>query len=720
MLSNGGTDALSFEPLGEGDPRTVGTYRLVARLGSGGMGRVYLSHTPGGRAVAVKVVRAELAESPEFRRRFRAEVAAAGRVHGIYTAPVVDSDTEGAVPWCATAYVPGPSLSDAVRDHGPLPVDTVLRLIAGVAEALQAVHREGIVHRDLKPSNVLLAADGPRVIDFGVARAADTTSLTQSGTALGTVAYMAPEQVLGAEAAPAADVFALGQTAVFAATGRAAFGDGDPHAVLYRVVHAEPDLSRVPAGIQELVARCLRKPAADRPTVEEVIRSVQEIQAYRGDEARFTSGAWLPDDLAAGIAARTAGADRARAGAVAGAGAASGAGAAVAATAPTTHPSDALGAPGAPGVFGATSTPAAPHAPGTPGAGHVSGVPGAGHGPGVPGIGHAPGVPGIGHAPGGPGTAHGPGVPGTAHTPGAPGAFPPAGPGEFGPPAAYAPTPPSHAALPGPFVMGPGAAPGTYAPAGGPQPHGAAGAQTAPVAAVGKRRRGRAWLLSAAAVVLVACGAALTLLFVPGDGDKGGERAQDVAASQSATSAAPSRTASGFPSAQTSKKAKATESAVPPSPSGPPTPTRTASSAPPATAASKPAAPQAPAPVTYAGIRMTKSHDLYLADTPVRAKADTGTSDEDLTYAVYSSGAVLAPGTTSGSSLALLPAGRQGTLDACKAATGYKSYLWVRDLAVGQQMCVISGTGHVGLVTYRGSSGTTYATLDVKVWRNAA
>ncbi|MFF7751959.1 serine/threonine-protein kinase [Streptomyces sp. NPDC007971] len=647
----------------------MGTYRLVARLGSGGMGRVYLSHTPGGRAVAVKVVRAELAESPEFRRRFRAEVAAAGRVHGIYTAPVVDSDTEGAVPWCATAYVPGPSLSDAVRDHGPLPVDTVLRLIAGVAEALQAVHREGIVHRDLKPSNVLLAADGPRVIDFGVARAADTTSLTQSGTALGTVAYMAPEQVLGAEAAPAADVFALGQTAVFAATGRAAFGDGDPHAVLYRVVHAEPDLSRVPAAIQELVARCLRKPAADRPTVEEVIRSVQEIQAYRGDEARFTSGAWLPGDLAAGIEARTAGADRARAGAVAGAGAASGAGAAVAATAPTTHPSDALGAqgaPGAPGVFGATSTPAAPHAPGTPGA------------------------------------------------------FLPAGPGEFGPPAAYAPTPPSHAALPGPFVMGPGAAPGAYAPAGGPQPHGAAGAQTAPVAAVGKRRRGRAWLLSAAAVVLVACGAALTLLFVPGDGDKGGERAQDVAASQSATSAAPSRTASGSPSAQTSKKAKATESAVPPSPSGPPTPTRTASSAPPATAASKPAAPQAPAPVTYAGIRMTKSHDLYLADTPVRAKADTGTSDEDLTYAVYSSGAVLAPGTTSGSSLALLPAGRQGTLDACKAATGYKSYLWVRDLAVGRQMCVISGTGHVGLVTYRGSSGTTYATLDVKVWRNAA
>ncbi|MGW2743278.1 serine/threonine-protein kinase [Streptomyces sp. NPDC001450] len=642
-MSNGGPDAGSFEPLEDGDPRTVGGYRLVARLGAGGMGRVYLSHTPGGRAVAVKVIRPELAENAEFRKRFQAEVAAASRVHGIYTAPVVDSDTEGAMPWCATAYVPGPSLSEAVRDHGPLPVDTVLRLIAGVAEALQAVHREGIVHRDLKPSNVLLASDGPRVIDFGVARAADATSLTQSGTALGTVAYMAPEQVLGAEAAPAADVFALGQTAVFAATGGAAFGDGDPHAVLYRVVHAEPDLSRVPAEIQDLVARCLRKPAAERPTVEEVIRSVQEIQAYRGDEARYASGAWLPGGLAAGIEARAADADQARARVV-------------------DTGSTAAQAPPPAGAFGAAGGPVAPQAPG------------------------------------------------------APGAFPSAGPGAFGPPAAYAPTPPSHAALPGPFVM----APGAYAPVGGPQPQVPADAQTAPVAAGGKGRKGRVWLLSVAAVVLVACGAAVTSLFVPGNGDKGGAQAREVTASHSASTAAPSPSSSGSPSAKASKKAKATKSAVPPSPSGPPTPTRTVSSAPPSTAASKPAAPKAPVPVTYAGIRMTKSHDLYLADTPVRSKADTGTSDEDLTYAVYSSGALLAPGTTSGSSLALLPVGRQGSLDVCKAATGYKSYIWIKDLTVGQQMCVISGTGHVGLVTFRGSSGTTYADLDVRVWRNAA
>ncbi|MGW1553235.1 serine/threonine-protein kinase [Streptomyces sp. NPDC002346] len=614
MLSNGAPGTGSFPPLKDGDPQVVGGYLLVARLGSGGMGRVYLSHTPGGRAVAVKVIRPELAESAEFRKRFRAEVAAASRVHGLYTAPVVDSDTEGAMPWCATAYVPGPSLADAVRDHGPLPVDTVLRLIAGVAEALQAVHREGIVHRDLKPSNVLLASDGPRVIDFGVARAADATSVTQSGTALGTVAYMAPEQVLGGEAAASADVFALGQTAVFAATGGAAFGDGEPHAVLYRVVHEEPDLSRVPAEIRELVARCLRKPAAERPSVEEVIRSVQTIRANRGDDARFTSGAWLPGELAAGIAARAEGADRA----------------------------------------GAEADPGA-------------------------------------HSPGG-----------------------------FAPATGYTPTEPSHAVLPGPFVMGSQAVPGAYAPHPGPQPRKPAGVATSPVATNGKGRRARAWMLSVAAVVLVACGATAALLLVPGDGDKSDNGAQEAAASQSSPAAEASPSTSGSPTAEASKKPKPTKSAPQPGPSGLTTPTRAATSAPATAASSKPAAPKVPASATYSGIRMTASHDLYLADTPVRSKADSGSADEDLTYAVYSSGAVLAPGTTSGSSLALLPVGRQGSLVACKAATGYKSYIWVKDLTVGQHMCVISGTGHVGLVTYRGSSGTTYANLDVTVWRNAA
>nr|AIL50161.1 hypothetical protein [Streptomyces aureus] len=660
MLSNGGPDTGSFQPLEDGDPQVVGGYRLVARLGAGGMGRVYLSHTPGGRAVAVKVIRPELAENPEFRKRFRAEVASASRVHGLYTAPVVDSDTEGSMPWCATAYVPGPSLADAVRDHGPLPVDTVLRLIAGVAEALQAVHREGIVHRDLKPSNVLLAADGPRVIDFGVARAADTTSVTQSGTALGTIAYMAPEQILGGEALASADVFALGQTAMFAATGGAAFGEGDPHAVLYRVVHEEPDLGRVPMEIRELVARCLRKPAAERPSVEEVIRSVSTIQTNRGDEARFTSGAWLPGELAAGIAARAEGADQARAGA-----------------APGAHASGGFGPVGS-GGFGS-----------------------AGSG---------------GFGPAGSSAAESAGS----------GGFGPAGSGGYGYPTPYSPTSPSHAALPGPFVMGAGPTPGPYGappPWSQPQPQSSAAAQTSSVDSAdsgGQGRKGRGWVLSAAAVLLVAGGATAALLLVPGDGDKSDPQAQEVAASQSATAEKASPSTSGSPSARASEKPKPVKSALPASPSGPPTPTRTATSAPPTAASSEPAAPTTPVPVTYSGIQMTKSHDLYLADTPVRSKADTGTSDEDLTYAVYSSGAVLAPGTDSGSSLALLPAGRQGSLDACKAATGYKSYIWVKDLTVGQQMCVISGTGHVGLVTYQGSSGTTYATLDVKVWRNAA
>ncbi|MDH6222165.1 serine/threonine-protein kinase [Streptomyces pseudovenezuelae] len=652
MLGNGGG---GLQPLEDGDPQVVGGYRLAARLGSGGMGRVYLSHTPGGRAVAVKVIRPELAENPEFRRRFRAEVAAAGRVHGLYTAPVVDSDTEGTVPWCATAYVPGPSLEEAVREHGPLPVDTLLRLIAGVAEALQAVHREGIVHRDLKPSNVLLAADGPRVIDFGVARAADATSVTQSGTALGTIAYMAPEQVLGAEATASADVFALGQTAVFASTGGSAFGTGDPHAVLYRVVHEEPDLTQVPDEIRDLVARCLRKPAAERPSVEEVIRAVQTLQTHRGDEAHHASGAWLPGELAAGIAARVEDSDRAaRAGS-------------------------------------------------TPGAHHSTGATPAAYGPAAP----TPAAP----------TGYGPPPP--------PGAFGPPIPTPYGPSTPAAPTPspaysPAPASLPDPVLLGQAPPPGAYTPPAWqqPNPQDPSAAQTSSVGTDEKKRKNRTWILAAAAVALVACGAGTALLLAPGD--KGDDQTQDVAASQSATPTESSSPHSPSPSPSKSKKPKASNSPVPSAPSGPPTPTRSAAPATPTAASSGPAAPTAPLPVTYTGIQMTKSHDIYLADTPVRAKADTGTSDEDLTYAVYSSGAVLAPGTDSGSSLAVLPASRPGSLEACKAATGYKSYVWVKDLTAGQQMCVISGTGHVGLVTYRTSSGTTYTVLDVKVWRNAA
>uniref|UniRef100_UPI002156623B protein kinase domain-containing protein n=1 Tax=Streptomyces fradiae TaxID=1906 RepID=UPI002156623B len=188
-------------------------------LGAGGMGKVYLSYTPGGRPVAIKVIRPDFAQDAEFRRRFAQEVQAAQRVQGLYTAPVIDADTDAREPWLATAYVPGPSLADAVQRHGPMPVDTVLLLVAGIAEALQVIHGAGIVHRDLKPGNVLLASDGPRVIDFGIARAADATSLTSSGVTIGTPSFMAPEQAAGSTVTPATDVFALGQVAAYAALG---------------------------------------------------------------------------------------------------------------------------------------------------------------------------------------------------------------------------------------------------------------------------------------------------------------------------------------------------------------------------------------------------------------------------------------------------------------------------------------------------------------------
>lgn len=175
------------------DPHEIGGYRLHARLGSGGMGVVYLAHTPGGRPIALKAVRREFAADPEFRERFAQEVASARRIHGLFTAQVVDSGEDDHTPWLATAYVPGPSLHQVVQRHGPLPVRTVLLLVAGIAEALQEIHRVGVVHRDLKPANVLVAGDGPRVIDFGIARAADAAALTGAGLRIGTAAFMAPE-----------------------------------------------------------------------------------------------------------------------------------------------------------------------------------------------------------------------------------------------------------------------------------------------------------------------------------------------------------------------------------------------------------------------------------------------------------------------------------------------------------------------------------------------
>ncbi|MFH0521078.1 serine/threonine-protein kinase [Streptomyces sp. M41] len=260
-----------FQPLQADDPPVVAGYRLAARLGAGGMGRVYLSHTQGGRPVAIKVVRPELADDPDFRRRFRREVEAARRVRGAYTAELIDADADGVPPWLATLYVPGPSLTEAVAQSGPLPVPAVLWLMAGVAEALQAIHGADIVHRDLKPSNVLLAADGPRVIDFGISLAADLSSHTAAGSTVGTPHFMAPEQASGGEVTAATDVFALGQTAAFAALGRPLYGEGSAPGVLYRIVHDEPDLSALPEQLRPLFARCLAAAPEERATPAQII-----------------------------------------------------------------------------------------------------------------------------------------------------------------------------------------------------------------------------------------------------------------------------------------------------------------------------------------------------------------------------------------------------------------------------------------------------------------
>ena len=262
-----------MEPLGAGDPRVVGGFRLRARLGAGGMGRVYLATSTAGRAVAVKVVHAELAANGEFIRRFAAEVAAAKAVSGLYTAPVVAAGTDDDPPWLATAYVPGPSLGELVALDGPLPLAALWRLAAGVAEALEAIHDCGLVHRDLKPTNVLIAADGPRVIDFGIARALDSTALTGTGMVIGTVGYMPPEQVTGGSTGPAGDVFSLGCVLAFAAAGSNPFAPPSgaaPGAVLYRVAHGTPDLEGVPDPLRGLVAHCLSRDPAGRPTPGEV------------------------------------------------------------------------------------------------------------------------------------------------------------------------------------------------------------------------------------------------------------------------------------------------------------------------------------------------------------------------------------------------------------------------------------------------------------------
>ncbi|MFH8442558.1 protein kinase [Streptomyces sp. NPDC018026] len=282
-----------MRPLEVDEPTVVGPYRLLGRLGSGGMGRVYLGRSAGGRTVAVKIVHPHFALDDEFRARFRREVAAARRVGGAWTAPVLDADPEARVPWVATAYAAGPSLTAAVADGGPLPAHSVRALGAGLGEALAAVHELGLVHRDVKPSNVLLTLDGPLLIDFGIARATDgTASLTSTGVSVGSPGYMSPEQILGKGVTGAADVFSLGAVLAYATTGRPPFPGDSSAALLYKVVHEEPSLDGLDGELRELVATCLAKDPAARPAPAEVARRLAPEGA-----ARLVSGGWLPGAL---------------------------------------------------------------------------------------------------------------------------------------------------------------------------------------------------------------------------------------------------------------------------------------------------------------------------------------------------------------------------------------------------------------------------------------
>ncbi|MQY36313.1 Outer membrane protein assembly factor BamB [Streptomyces sp. RB17] len=267
-------------------PEYAGHYRLESCLGAGGMGVVHLARSTSGKKLAVKIIHAAFAQDPEFRGRFRQEVAAARRVSGAFTAPVVDADPEAERPWMATLFIPGPTLSDQVKRNGPMDPAQLRRLMAGLAEALCDIHRVGVVHRDLKPSNVLLAEDGPKVIDFGISRPKDSELRTETGKLIGTPPFMAPEQFRRPrEVGPAADIFALGSVLVHAATGRGPFDSDSPYVVAYQVVHDEPDLAGVPESLAPLVLRCLAKQPEERPTADELMRELRSVAASYDTQA---------------------------------------------------------------------------------------------------------------------------------------------------------------------------------------------------------------------------------------------------------------------------------------------------------------------------------------------------------------------------------------------------------------------------------------------------
>jgi hypothetical protein len=290
-----------FEPLEPGDPRTVGGYVLRARIGAGGMGRVYLSFTPGGRAVAVKIIRSEFGSDPEFRERFAREVSIAQQVNGIHIAQLIDAGSDNGVPWLAGAYVAGPSLAQVVAAHGPLPSDTVLALAGRIAESLGAIHATGMVHRDLKPGNILLDESGPKVIDFGIVRAATPTATGRSShrTFIGSPPFMAPEQIRGQKVTPATDVFALGATLYHLCTGESAFSADFADGVLYRVIHDEPDYDACPEQVRELIRVCLRKDPAERPSTQRIVEGCRAAGAGPETPLPDAVGAMIRDRMRA-------------------------------------------------------------------------------------------------------------------------------------------------------------------------------------------------------------------------------------------------------------------------------------------------------------------------------------------------------------------------------------------------------------------------------------
>ncbi|MGQ5634227.1 MULTISPECIES: protein kinase domain-containing protein [unclassified Streptomyces] len=524
-----------MEKLGPGDPQVIGGYRLLARLGAGGMGHVYLARSDRGRTVAVKLVREELAAEEEFRARFRQEVQSARRVGGYWTAPVLDADTEAPVPWVATGYVAGPSLQQVVgHDHGALPERSVRILAAGLAHALKDIHAAGIVHRDLKPSNVLVTIDGPRVIDFGIARALETASLggeglTRTGSLVGSPGFMAPEQVRGDRITPACDVFCLGSVLAYAATGALPFGSANSgvHALMFRIAQEEPDLTGVPEGIADLVRDCLRKEPERRPSLDAILERTGAEDTVTGGRSRDP---WLPGALVAQLGRHAVQLleveDPEGEGAPPppGAGSSSGAGASSGAP-PVQASSSGAGGPG-----GADSPPAA-----AAGGSNGAAVPPAAAGgspehAGAGGVEHLPTVV-SGQAPpvAAPGFGAAPGPYGYGQQHPQPSAQPPAGPAYGYPQPAY-----------GPYAGGPGATP-PY----GPPPLGAGPEQP-------ERRSGRSTALLVAVALVVALGAGgsvYALMRGGGSDDKGSGKVSPAPTAGSTagdgTSAAPTPTDSG-------------------------------------------------------------------------------------------------------------------------------------------------------------------------------